>query len=136
MALLGARGAKLPPVAVKMPDGSVDMRQPVELPGRFDQICQSWDMSFKDTKTADYVVGVVLAALGGDRFVLDLVRDRMDLPRTLLEVRTLSGRWPNVIMKLVEDKANGPAVIQSLRHETRNQWRRRDESPRPMVAIW
>jgi predicted phage terminase large subunit-like protein len=117
VALLGARGAKLPPVAVKMPDGSVDMRQPVELPGRFDQTCQSWDMSFKDTKTADYVVGVVLAALGGDRFVLDLVRDRMDLPRTLLEVRTLSGRWPNVIMKLVEDKANGPAVIQSLRHE-------------------
>jgi len=41
----------------------------------------------------------------------------MDLPATLLAVRRLSARWPNVTLKLVEDKANGPAVVQSLRHE-------------------
>lgn len=111
------KGARLPPVAVKMPDGSIDMRQPVELPARFDQTIQSWDMAFKDTKTSDYVVGIVMSALGGDRYMRAIVRDRMDLPRTLLEVRTLSGVWPEAMLKLVEDKANGPAVVQSLRHE-------------------
>ncbi len=62
-------------------------------------------------------MGLVLAAKGADRFVLDLVRDRLDLPGTLLAVRRLSATWPAAHLKLVEDKANGPAVIQSLRHE-------------------
>ena len=30
----------------------------------------------------------------------------------------LSSKWPGCIAKLIEDKANGSAVIQSLRHET------------------
>ena len=34
-----------------------------------------------------------------------------------MAVRRLSARWPNAPMKVVEDKANGLAVIQSLRHE-------------------
>src|SRR5690242_11661465 len=41
----------------------------------------------------------------------------MDLPGTLLAVRQLSARWSSATLKLVEDKANGPAVVQSLRHE-------------------
>jgi len=45
------------------------------------------------------------------------VRDRLDFPGTLLAVRRLSAQWPEVQTKLVEDKANGPAVVQSLRHE-------------------
>jgi phage terminase large subunit-like protein len=48
--------------------------------------------------------------------LLDQVRDRLDFPGTLLAVRRLSARWPNAHLKLVEDKANGPAVIQSLCH--------------------
>jgi predicted phage terminase large subunit-like protein len=49
--------------------------------------------------------------------LLDQVRDRMDLPATLLAVRRLSARCPGAVLKLVEDKANGPAGVQSLRHE-------------------
>jgi len=63
------------------------------------------------------VVGLCCAALGADRFVLDIERDRMDLPETLMAVRRLSARNPRAMLKLVEDKANGPAVIQSLKHE-------------------
>jgi predicted phage terminase large subunit-like protein len=111
------RGANLPLVPVKLPDGSVEQRQAVDLPVRFDHQIQTWDMSFKGSNTADYVVGQVHAAHGADRYLLDQVRDRLDLPGTLLAVRRLSAHWPNAIFKLVEDKANGPAVIQSLRHE-------------------
>ena len=70
-----------------------------------------------DTRDSDFVVGQIQAAQGADRYLLDQVRDRLDLPRTLLAVRHLSGQWPNAYLKLVEDKANGPAVVQSLRHE-------------------
>jgi len=111
------RGANLGPVNVKMPDGSIEQRMPVNLPEKFDQVLQSWDMSFKDTQNADFVAGLVLAAKGADRFVLDSEHARMDVPETLMAVRRLSARWPNAQTKLVEDKANGPAVIQSLRHE-------------------
>jgi predicted phage terminase large subunit-like protein len=111
------RGANLPPVPVKMPDGSIEQRKAVDLPTRFDTQIQTWDMAFKDTKNADFVVGQIHAAHGADRYLLDQMRDRLDLPATLLAVRRLSARWPEAHLKLVEDKANGPAVIQSLRHE-------------------
>ena len=78
---------------------------------------QNWDTAFKGTFKADFVVGQVQAAAGADRYILDQVRDRMDMPATVLAVRRLSARWPQALLKLVEDKANGPAVIQSLRHE-------------------
>ena len=111
------RGVNLPPVPVKMPDGNVEQRKAVDLPSRFDLQLQSWDMAFKDTGKSDFVVGQVQVACGADRYILDQVRDRMDLPATVLAVRRLSARWPEALLKLVEDKANGPAVIQSLRHE-------------------
>jgi predicted phage terminase large subunit-like protein len=111
------RGVNLPPVPVKMPDGTIEQRKAVELPDTFDLQVQTWDMAFKDTKNADFVVGQVLAAHGADRYMLDQVRDRLDLPGTLLAVRRLSAHWPHAQLKLVEDKANGPAVVQSLRHE-------------------
>jgi predicted phage terminase large subunit-like protein len=109
-------GANLPPIAVRLPDGTIEMRHAVELPTNLDQL-QSWDMSFKDTKNSDYVVGLVIAALGADRYLLDLTRDRLDLPGTLAAVRRLTAKWPNAHLKLIEDKANGPAVIQSLKKE-------------------
>jgi predicted phage terminase large subunit-like protein len=111
------RGANLPAIPVKMPDGSIEQRYAVELPRGFDLQLQSWDMAFKDTQNADFVVGQVMAALGADRYLLDQVRDRLDFPGTVLAVRRFSARWPEAELKLVEDKANGPAVIQSLRHE-------------------
>jgi predicted phage terminase large subunit-like protein len=111
------RGANLPPVLVRLPDGGSELRSAVELPSHLDHLIQSWDMAFKDTQNSDFVVGQIQAAQGADRYLLDQVRDRLDLPATLLAVRRLSGQWPNAHLKLVEDKANGPAVVQSLRHE-------------------
>jgi predicted phage terminase large subunit-like protein len=111
------RGMNLPPVAVKLPNGTIELRKAVELPIGFDSQIQSWDMAFKDTKNADFVVGQVLASHGADRYLLDQVRDRLDFPATLLAVRRLCAQWADAYTKLVEDKANGSAVVQSLRHE-------------------
>jgi predicted phage terminase large subunit-like protein len=41
----------------------------------------------------------------------------MDCPSTMQAMKRLSAKWPKAMTKLVEDKANGPAVIAMLRHE-------------------
>lgn len=82
----------------------------------FDDLLQSWDMTFKGTEGADYVVGQVWGRRGTDAYLLDQVHARLDFPGTIRAVRTLSARWPQALLKLVEDKANGTAVMASLAH--------------------
>jgi len=86
-------------------------------PARFDEVIQSWDCTFKDAQSSDYVVGQVWGRLGADKYLLDQVRDRMDFPTTLQAIRTMTAKWPQARAKLVEDKANGPAVIATLKRE-------------------
>ena len=80
-----------------------------------DEVIQSWDMAFKDTRASDFVVGQVWARFGADVYLLDQVRDRLDFPATAQAVKALSAKWPQAHAKLVEDKANGPAIIAQLR---------------------
>jgi predicted phage terminase large subunit-like protein len=81
----------------------------------FDEVAQSWDMAFKDTDGADFVVGQVWGRRGDDAYLLDQVRGRMSFVDTCMAVRQLSARWPQATAKFVEDKANGTAVINQLR---------------------
>lgn len=85
------------------------------LPGRFDEVLQSWDCAFKDTKASDYVVGQIWGRVGAYYYLLDQVRGKMDFPATISAIRNLSAKWPAAHAKLVEDKANGPAVISVLK---------------------
>lgn len=82
-----------------------------------DTVIQSWDMTFKDTKGTDFVVGQVWARRGAEMHLLDQVRDRMDFTTTCRALQALSAKWPQANLKLIEDKANGPAVIAQLRQQ-------------------
>jgi len=82
----------------------------------FDDLLISWDMTFKDTKGTDRVAAGVWMRRGADAYLLDRICDRMDFVRTLREFVQLAARWPQAVLKLVEDKANGPAVISMLNH--------------------
>lgn len=85
-----------------------------ELP-LFSKIITSWDCAFKDTKGSDYVVGQRWGVYGPDRYLLDQVRGRWSFTETLDQMRKfnkLSGHE-----HFVEDKANGPAVIDTLKQE-------------------
>lgn len=77
-------------------------------------VWQSWDMAFKGNADSDFVVGQVWTADGADRYLLDQVRGRWTFTETCDQLVKLSGRWPEARLKLVEDKANGTAVIDSL----------------------
>lgn len=83
----------------------------------FDEIIASWDMAFKDTEGSDYVAGQIWGRRGIHIYLLDQVYDRMDFVATCHAVRELAVKWPQASLKLVEDKANGPAVIAQLRRK-------------------
>lgn len=83
----------------------------------FDLIIQSWDATFKETTSADYVAGHVYGIIGAYRFLLDRVYAQMGLPNLVQAVREMKARWPMCSHILIEDKANGPAVIQTLTAE-------------------
>ena len=111
------RGANLPPVQVPMADGTTMSIPAIEVPrGRVEEV-QSWDCSFKDLNTSDYTAGQVWGRYGSMFLLGDQVRGRMDCPTTVKAIRELSAKWPGCVAILIEDKANGPAVIQMLSSE-------------------
>lgn len=91
--------------------------KPEQLPQHWDNIIQSWDCAFKGSASSDYVVGQVWGQAGPNYYLLDCVRKKMGFSETLQAIRDLTIKWPGAIVKLVEDKANGPAVIETLQKE-------------------
>lgn len=87
-----------------------------DIPG-LKNFIMSWDMAFRETKQGSFVVGQIWATVGADRYLLDQVRFRGDFPKTLQMFRLFCTKWPQARLKLVENKANGPAIVASLRHE-------------------
>lgn len=83
--------------------------------GRGDhELIMSWDLTFKESKSSDYVVGQVWLRVGAHVYLLDQVRGRMGYNRSVQAVKDLAAKWPQAGAKFIEDKANGPAVINSL----------------------
>ncbi|HXB74005.1 MAG TPA: phage terminase large subunit [Candidatus Acidoferrales bacterium] len=110
-------GMNLAPVSVRLPDGSLQQIHAIDRPQEFDDVLASWDMAFKDLATSDYVAGGVWAAKMADRFLLDQVRERLSFPRTLEAVKSLRDKWPMTHRVLIEEAANGAAVLAALKHE-------------------
>ena len=84
------------------------------MPTRFDEIIQSWDCAFKDLTTSDYVVGQVWGRIGADKYLLDQTRGKLGITATMQAIVNMTAKWPKARRKLVEDKANGTAVIELL----------------------
>jgi predicted phage terminase large subunit-like protein len=86
-------------------------------PERFEKVVQSWDMSFGGKETSDYVVCSVYGKFGAQFYLLDQVRGQFDFPDTVRAFKMMSQKWPQALTKLVEAKANGQAVIDTLKKE-------------------
>jgi len=99
----------------------------------------SFDCTFKETNTSDFVAGHVWGKTKPRRkdvdgapapgafvtqsvarhglYLLDAEYGRMGLTETVQRVRQLKARHPRAYAIYIEDKANGPAVIQILKSE-------------------
>jgi len=93
-----------------------DLRYWKVLPaGRPDGACQSWDFAFKASSASSYVVGQVWLRYGGAVYLVDEVRARMAFGASVQALKALSAKYPHVAAKLIEDRANGPAVLDELK---------------------
>lgn len=87
------------------------------LPLRFDMTIHSWDLAFKDTKGSDFVVGTCWGVYDNNVYLLDRLRAKMGFGDTLKAIRDFIARNSNPNAILVEEKANGAAIIETLKKE-------------------
>lgn len=77
----------------------------------------SVDAAFKGNEDSDFVAMTVWSKLGARYYLRHCSNKKLDFPQTLRELRTLRALYPEAFTVLVEDKANGSAIISTLRHE-------------------
>lgn len=85
-------------------------------PPQVNTVLISVDASFKETNTSDFVAIQVWGKRGVQCFLLDETHERMGFTKTLAAIRRVKRSFPNATI-LVEDAANGSAIIDVLRTE-------------------
>ena len=95
------------------------------LPTQMDWIVLSCDAAFKKTESGSRVSLMVIGGKGPYRYILDNITKPMTFKETCEAIvrvdengRIIGGllhKWPRCNRVLVEDKANGPAIIDTLR---------------------
>ena len=95
--------------------GAGELRFPcVARPDGFDQRINSWDCAFKDEETSDYVAGGDWGRVGPRFYLLHQAYGHFSFPATCQQVVMLRARADGAVAVVIEDKANGTAVVQTL----------------------
>lgn len=77
----------------------------------------SVDAAFKDGEDNDFVAIQVWGKTGADMYLVNAVKKHLNLPDTMQEIIRLRAMYPQCTTTLIEDKANGSAIINMLRKE-------------------
>lgn len=109
--------AKVPGVPGRRSKGCSNLPS-VALPPKFDNVVISVDATFKDGAKNDFVSITTWGSVRADRYLLRRIKRRLTFTETLKVLREevkISKLWKRGSMKiLVEDKANGSAIIDTL----------------------
>lgn len=93
-------------------------KEAIIAPRHWDETVQAWDATFKSKENDDFVAGQTWSRRGADLFLRpDWCHKRLSFTETLSAIRAQSKLYPEAVAKLVEDKANGPAIIDTLSNE-------------------
>lgn len=84
------------------------------MPRLFNEIILSVDPAFRKTARGSWVVLQVWGRLGANVYLLDQMREHMGFVETEDAIKTMSKRWPQITIKLIESKANGDGLIDVL----------------------
>jgi predicted phage terminase large subunit-like protein len=89
---------------------------------RFTSIIMSWDTTFKNTSTSDYVAGGCWGIKGANRYLLKTFHQQASLSETktaMTQMRKWAlDRWPHLpVRTLIEKSANGTEIIEQLKRE-------------------
>lgn len=86
-------------------------------PPPFASMLISVDAAFKDEEDNDYVVIQVWGKNEANMYLVDQTRAKMNFPATIQSIRNMVAKYPMAVLKVIEDKANGSAIIQTLQNE-------------------
>lgn len=86
----------------------------ITIPSGFDWMVMSVDATFAKTSTGSRVGLLVIAGKGADRFILENRTRPMTFTETCDEIVLLKKAYPHISRVLIERKANGEAIIDSL----------------------
>jgi predicted phage terminase large subunit-like protein len=93
------------------------LEDPKEVVSRLPVVIQSWDMAFKDEPMSSMVAGHVWGRIGACYLLLDRRTEHLGFDASVDAIRSMTKTWPQARAKIVEDKANGPAIINHLKKE-------------------
>jgi len=88
-----------------------------------DEVILSWDLNFKNREDSDddadgsYVVGQVWAKKHPNYYLIAEWRKNIGFLGSLDGIQYLASAYPQAFVKLIENKANGPAVEETLKKE-------------------
>jgi len=89
------------------------------LPAELVDFIQSWDCNLGKKNAAEgkgsFVVGSVWARAGSGRYLVDLTRARASFTASIAMLSSLSAKWPQAACKLIEEEADGPAMVDTVK---------------------
>ena len=77
----------------------------------------SVDAAFKSADTNDFVAIQVWGKRKDDFYLRASFNKHLDFPQTVQMLRSVKAMYPNARVILIEDKANGPAIVSTLQHD-------------------
>lgn len=90
-------------------------------PEQFQSLIIAADTAFKSKEQSDYSVAIVAGLdIGGDIYILDVFRRKLDFPDLKQALIQLNTRWRGKGLRglYIEDKASGQSLIQELRRQS------------------
>lgn len=87
------------------------------LPTNLQEIIISVDATFTGKSTSDYVAMQVWGRDRANKYLIDQVYAQLGITDTIKELLKLAHKYPRAALKLIENKANGPAIEDLLKGE-------------------
>lgn len=81
---------------------------------KFEHVIMSVDATFKDKENSDFVAIEIWGKAGNKLCLIELVNEHLSFTNTVNRIITLKAQYPDVSAVLIEDKANGSAIIDVL----------------------
>lgn len=85
---------------------------------KFERMIMTVDAAFKDTKKNDYVAIGVWGKKGGRIYLVDMINEHLSFSQTVRKIRVLSAKHQKVKGVLIEEAANGSAIISTLQKQS------------------
>lgn len=84
---------------------------------KFERMIMTVDAAFKDSKKNDYVAIGVWGKRHGRIYLVDMINEHLSFSETVRKIRVLDARHQKVKGILIEEAANGSAIIQTLKEQ-------------------